>query len=149
GTSPDGMASLSGQERVDALGRGDDVRYDESTATRLGECADLVREEYQGDLRRIAEDRKRTRVTSALQKFPGIGPTGAAVFCREAQAVWPWLRPYTDKLARPGAERIGLPQAEDKRGELVQGDHLAAFAAGLTHAARDEDLADRIRHAVE
>ena len=149
GTTPEGMASLSWQERVDALGRGHYVRYDESTATRLGECADLVREEYQGDLRRIAEDRKRTRLSSALQKFPGIGPTGAAIFCREAQAVWPWLRPYTDKLARTGAERIGLPKDEDKLGELVEGDDMAAFAAGLTHAARDEDLADRIRHAVE
>src|SRR5699024_6856510 len=149
GTTPDGMAPRSRQEAVDAPGRGHDVREDERTATRHGACGAEVREEYQGDLRRIAEDRTRTRLSSALQTFPGIGPTGAAIFCREAQAVWPWLRPYTDKLARTGAERIGLPKDEDKLGELVEGDDMAAFAAGRTHAARDEDLADRIRHAVE
>lgn len=149
GTTPDGMASLSWQERVDALGRGHYVRYDESTASRLGECADLAREEYKGDLRRLAEDHKRTRLTSGLQNFPGIGPTGAAIFCREAQAVWPWLRPYTDKLARTGAESVGLPKDEDKLGDLVEDGDMAAFAAGLTRAARDEDLADRIRHAAK
>lgn len=149
GTTPDGMASLSWQERVDALGRGHYVRYDESTATRLGECADLARDEYKGDVRRLADDHKRTRLTSALQNFPGIGPTGAAIFCREAQAVWPWLRPYTDKLARAGAERVGLPKDEDELGDLVEDDDMAALAAGLTHVARDEDLADRVRRAAK
>lgn len=149
GTTPDGMASLSWQERVDALGRGHYVRYDESTATRLGECADLVRDEYKGDLRRLGESHERPRLMSGLRSFPGIGPTGAAIFCREAQAVWPWLRPYTDELARAGAERVGLPKDEDELGDLVKGDDMAALAAGLTRAARDEDLADRIRRAAE
>src|SRR5699024_10618949 len=63
GTTPDGVASLSWHDIVDALGRRHYVRYALSTATRLGECADLVREEDRGDLRRIAEDRKRTRLS--------------------------------------------------------------------------------------
>ncbi|GHC73512.1 hypothetical protein GCM10007079_07540 [Nocardiopsis terrae] len=145
-TTPDGTASLGWQGRVDALGRGHYVRYDESTATRLGECADLVRDEYRGDLRRLAEsaERDRSRLESGLRAFPGIGPTGAAMFCREAQAVWPWLRPYTDKLARSGAEQVGLPADEEKLGRLVDGEDMAALAAGLTRVARDGDLADRI-----
>ena len=38
-----------------------------------------------------------------LQEVKGIGPTGAAVFLREVQAVWPWVRPYLDDRARAGA----------------------------------------------
>lgn len=149
GTTPDGMARLSWQERVDALGRGHYVRYDESTATRLGECAELAREEYGGDLRRLTDGHERTRLMSELQRFPGVGPTGAAIFCREAQAVWPWLRPYTDELTRSGAERVGLPEDEGELGDLVEGDDMAALAAGLSRAARDEDLVDRIRERAE
>lgn len=145
GTTPDGMAQLSWQERVDALGRGHYVRYDESTATRLGECAELAQEEYKGDLRRLAGDHERTRLMSGLQRFPGVGPTGAAIFCREAQAVWPWLRPFTDKLTRAGAEHVGLPKDEGKLGDLVESGDMAALAAGLSRAARDEDLVDRVR----
>lgn len=147
GTTPAGMAALSWQERVDALGRGHYVRYDESTATRLGECADQVRDDYRGDLRRLGEsaERSRNRLESGLRDFPGIGPTGASMFCREAQAVWSWLRPYTDELARTGAEHVGLPADEEKLGRLVEGDDMAALAAGLTRVARDSDLADRVR----
>ncbi|WP_150237313.1 endonuclease [Nocardiopsis quinghaiensis] len=147
GTTPDGMAGLSWQDRVDALGRGHYVRYDESTATRLGECADRVREEYGGDLRGLGErsEQQAGRLESGLGEFPGIGPTGAAIFCREAQAVWPWLRPYTDGLVLAGAGKVGLPGDGDKLAELVEGDDIAPLAAGLARVARDDDLAGRVR----
>ncbi|MFD6950892.1 endonuclease [Nocardiopsis sp. TSRI0078] len=147
GTTPDGMAALSWQDRVDALGRGHYVRYDESTATRLGECADRVRDEYAGDLRRLGErsGHRAGPVESGLREFPGIGPTGAAMFCREAQAVWPWLRPYADGLVLTGAERVGLPKDAGRLGELVGGGDMAPLAAGLARIARDGRLADRVR----
>lgn len=90
-----GMARLTWQERVDALGRGHYVRYDESTASRLGDMAEMVQDQYKGDLRRlaIAAERDRKKASDLLQEFPGIGPTGVDIFCREAQAIWPWLRP--------------------------------------------------------
>lgn len=144
GTTPHGMAELTWQDRVDALGKGHYVRYDESTATRLGECAEQVQQDQHGDLRRLTADRDRSELMSGLQAFSGVGPTGASIFCREAQAVWPWLRPFADKLTRKGAERVGLPQAEEKLGGLVPGEDMAAFAAGLTHVARDGELADRV-----
>ncbi|MFD0776314.1 endonuclease [Streptomonospora algeriensis] len=146
GTTAEGMAELTWQQRVDALGRGHYVRYDESTATRLGECAEFARERYGGDLRRLAEEAegKRTRLTKALQEFKGVGPTGADIFCREAQQVWPWLRPYVDKLARKGADRVGLPTSAEELAELVGGDDLAAFCAGLVRIARERDLAEKV-----
>ncbi|WP_159942628.1 endonuclease [Nocardiopsis sp. FR6] len=147
GTTPDGMVALSWQDRVDALGRGRYVRYDESTATRLGRCADRVREEYRGDLRRLGEEsgRQVARLESALREFPGIGPAGAAMFCREAQAVWPWLRPYTDDHVLSGAAEVGLPEDGDALAELVRGEDMAPLAAGLARISRDGDLAERVR----
>ncbi|MFC4563029.1 endonuclease [Nocardiopsis mangrovi] len=147
GTTPRGMAGMTWRQRVKALGRGGYVRYDESTATRLGECARLLIDDYGGDLRRLAAeaDGSRARLEKGLRRFPGIGPTGAAIFCREAQAIWPWLRPYTDRRARDGAARLGLPESEARLGALVPSQDAASFAAGLATAARDDAVVARIR----
>ena len=84
-----GMAKLSWQERVDALGRAHYVLYDESTSTRLGDMAEKVMEDYDGDLRKLPQKagRDADKARELLQEFPGIGPVGAEIFCREAQAV--------------------------------------------------------------
>src|SRR5256885_16709001 len=50
--TPRAMAQATWQERVDALGRAHYVRYDESTATALGEGAQLPPDQVPGDLRR-------------------------------------------------------------------------------------------------
>jgi hypothetical protein len=146
GTTPRGMTRLSWQDRVDALGRGHYVRYDESTATRLGDMADLVLAMYAGDMRRLAEDAGEDvgRARELLQEFPGIGPTGADIFCREAQSVWPWLRPYLDDQTLKGAKRIGLPEERKKLADLVPGRDLARFAAALVRVAHDKRLADSL-----
>ena len=93
--TPERMAAASWQDRVDALSRAHYRRYDESTATALGEGAELVRSEYGGDLRRLRKnaggDPKAVR--ELLTTFPRLGPVGADIFCREAQLVWPELRP--------------------------------------------------------
>lgn len=149
GSTPDGMAELTWQQRVDALGRGHYKRYDEGTATRLGACADLVRERYGGDLRRLAEEsgHDREHLTELLCEFPGIGPTAADIFCREVQAVWPWLRPVLDRKALDAARELGLPADPDKLAKLVPEDELAAFAAGLVRVGLDRHLADEVRSA--
>ena len=47
------MRDATWQQRVDALGRGHYVRYDESTATALGNGAQLLLDRYHGDLRKL------------------------------------------------------------------------------------------------
>jgi len=47
------MRQASWQDRGDALGRGHYRRYDERTATMLGDAADLCLERWHGDLRRL------------------------------------------------------------------------------------------------
>lgn len=141
-----GLARLTWQQRVDALGRAHYVRYDESTSSRLGDMAEMVMDKYGGDLRRLppAAERDVGRARELLQEFPGIGPVGADIFCREAQAMWPWLRPYLDDLALRGAERLGLPTDPKRLADMVPERELAAFAAALVRVARDKKLADQL-----
>lgn len=139
--TPRGMREASWQERVDALGRGHYVRYDESTATALGNGAELIITEYRGDLRRMwrAAGGSGEELRRLLRRVPRMGPTGASIFCREAQAVWPGLRPYLDGKALDGARRLGLPDDPDQLASLVPGEDLARFAAALVRTAlRDE-----------
>ncbi|GAA4328578.1 endonuclease [Klenkia terrae] len=136
-TTPDHMLEASWQDRVDALGRGHYRRYDERTSRQLGDLATQVRDRSDGDLRRLDTeiDGVADRVAVELQKFPGFGPTGAQVFLREAQAVWPWLRPHLDDRALRGAERVGLPTDRPALADLVGGDDLARFTAGLVRVS--------------
>ena len=149
GGTPHGMSRLTWQERVDALGRGHYVRYDESTASRLGDTAEIVQDRYRGDLRRLAIEAGRDprKAAELLREFPGIGPTGVDIFCREAQAIWPWLRPYVDGQVRKGAERLGLPTDASALASQVPDKDLARLSAALVRVARDKRLADAVRAA--
>lgn len=145
--SPRRMLEVSWQERVDALGRAHYVRYDESTATALGEGAQLLLDDYRGDVRRM-----RTRAdgdVGALRKLlcelPRLGAVGADIFCREAQHVWPELRPYLDRKALQGAAAVGLPKNADTLAGLVRPEDLARLSAALVRVGLDKKLAERVR----
>jgi hypothetical protein len=144
-TTPRAMAEARWQDRVDAPGRAHYKRYDEQTATALGESAEMVLERYSGDLRELREEagREPAEITKRLRKFSRVGPVGADIFCREAQAVWPELRPYLDKKALDGAERVGLPAQPAELARLA-GDDVALFAAALVRVALDRKLADEV-----
>src|SRR5699024_10843238 len=76
--TPQRMVEATWQQPDDALGRGHYRRYDESTATRLGDGARLLLDTYLGDLRRLRDAADDTAgILRRLQDFPGIGPTGA------------------------------------------------------------------------
>jgi hypothetical protein len=145
--TPDKMAAASWQDRVDALSRAHYRRYDESTATALGEGAELLRREYGGDLRRLRKkaDGDPKAVRELLKAFPRLGPVGADIFCREAQLVWPELRPSLDRKVLDGAGRLGLPTDARKLAALVPDDELARTAAALVRVALDDDLAEKVR----
>lgn len=142
-TTPAGMLKLSWQDRVDALGRAHYVRYDESTATALGRGAELIRDRYRGDLRRMrqAAGGDVAELERRLREIPRLGPTGAAIFCREVQAVWPELRPYLDRRALDGAERLDLPTDPGALARQVDSDDLARLAAALVRVSLDRQLA--------
>ncbi|GAA4930006.1 endonuclease [Streptomyces coeruleoprunus] len=141
------MKDASWQERVDALGEGGYRRYDERTSTQLGKAAELVLDEWGGDLRRLhaeaGDDPDRLR--ELLEEVPGIGPAGADIFLREAQAVWPRLSPYLDDRALKGAERLGLPKDPDRLAGLVNRKELPSLAAALVRAALDRHVVEDVR----
>lgn len=121
------------QQRVSVLGRAGYRRYDESTARYLEQLCDRLLEDYDGDLRRLRDeaDGEPPKIRQALQRFDRIGPTGADIFCREAQLVWPSLRPYFDRRALAGAKTLDLPTDAAKLAAQVAPDEVAALAAAL------------------
>jgi endonuclease III len=147
---PQRMAQATWQQRVDALGRGGYRRYDERTATQLGDAAGLLSERWGGDLRRLRReaDGDVSELRRLLQEFPGIGPAGADIFLREAQGVWPEAAPYLDTKALQGAERLDLPKDPERLTELAGDTDPAVLAAALVRAAVDKGVAeDTLRRA--
>ncbi|GAA2957799.1 MULTISPECIES: endonuclease [Streptomyces] len=145
--SPRRMADATWQQRVDALGEGGYRRYDERTATQLGDGAELLLDAYGGDLRRLRRDADgdTDALRSGLRRFPGMGPAGADIFLREAQVVWPEVAPYLDSKALQGAERLGLPTSPTGLRRLAEGREPAVLAAALVRAALDKDVVDSVR----
>ncbi|MEU7061604.1 endonuclease [Streptomyces sp. NPDC046197] len=147
---PRRMAGADWQERVDALGRSGYRRYDERTATQLGDGAVLIAERWGGDLRRLREeaDGRVPELRRLLQEVPGLGPAGADIFLREVQRVWPEVAPYLDAKALSGAERLGLPKGPDRLVESAGDTEPAVLAAALVRASLDRKLAeDCLSHA--
>ncbi|HEY5835829.1 endonuclease [Streptomyces sp.] len=144
---PSRMAEATWQQRVDALGRGGYRRYDERTATQLGAGAELMRERYRGDLRRLHQrthgDVAETR--RALLGFPGLGPTGADIFLREVQSVWPEVAPSLDDKTLEGARRLGLPDSPAALLRLAGDTDPAVLAAALVRVSLDKRAAERIQ----
>ncbi|MEU3337029.1 endonuclease [Streptomyces sp. NPDC006668] len=147
---PRRTAEADWQERVDALGRGGYRRYDERTATQLGEGAELLLDRWGGDLRRMREeaDGDVGELRRLLREIPGIGPAGADIFLREVQGVWPEVGPYLDRKALDGAERLGLPKDPDRLVKLAGDTQPAVLAVALVRAALDKEVAeDSLRRA--
>lgn len=134
------------QQRVDALGRAHYKRYDEQTATALGAGAELLMHDYGGDLRRLRDEAggKPKEIIRLLRRFSRLGPVGADIFCREAQLVWPELRPYLDKKALSGAGKVGLPADAHRLAQLVDDTRLAELAAALVRVSLTPSLARKV-----
>jgi hypothetical protein len=145
--TPRAMRDASWQDRVDALGRGHYRRYDERTATMLGDGAALLLDRWHGDLRRLRDEAggEPSRIAALLTEFPGIGPAGADIFLREVQAVWPQVVPYTDQRVRDGAEAVGLPQSGKDLSTLAgSAPRLARLAAALVRVSRSSRTAAEV-----
>jgi hypothetical protein len=142
--TPAAMQDASWQDRVDALGRGHYRRYDESTATMLGDAAAQVSAEWHGDLRRLrdAADGDAQRIGKLLTGFPGIGPAGASIFLREVQEAWPSVAPYADARVSAGAARVGLPDDHDRLGAVLSDSgRPARLAAALVRVSLSREAA--------
>jgi len=149
--TPSAMLEASWQDRVDAVGRGHYRRYDERTATMLGDGAQLCLDRWQGDLRRLHGEATgdAAALHQLLTEFPGIGPTGADIFLREVQAVWRDIAPFADRKVADGAKRLHLPSAAADLAALTSTDRLAPLMSALVRVARDRKAADAVLAASE
>ncbi|MFL6162970.1 MAG: endonuclease [Jatrophihabitantaceae bacterium] len=144
--TPQRMCQASWADRMAALGRAHYRRYDESTASRLGDGAQLLIDRYQGDLRRLVQraNHDTGRVAELLQEFPGVGPLGAAIFLREAQTVWTWARPYLDDRVAAAAEQFGLPHTARGLASAAGTADLSRLSAALIRASTEREVYERV-----
>lgn len=135
--TPQRMCDATWQQRVEALDRGRCTRYDERTATALGKGAHLLLDRYHGDLRRMRAkaDGDLDELRDLLTEVPNLSPVGADVFCREAQLVWPELRPYVDDEVVGAARKLGLPTDPVRLTQHVEGHDIARLTAAVIRSA--------------
>jgi endonuclease III len=140
--TPQSVLSSDRADMIRAFGRAHYVRYDESSATRLVDIATAVRDGYGGDLRKLGTHDVKSTARS-LKQFKGIGDTGADIFLREVQDVWPWARPYFDERALTAARQLGLPTDADELSALAPRKN-AKLAAALVRVSLDDELRDKV-----
>jgi endonuclease III len=135
------MARTSWEERVRVLNEHGYARYDERTATMLGDGCELLLDRYDGDLRRLREaaGREPAKERRLLKELKGIGDVGVDIFFREAQVAWEELFPFADERALQAAGRLGLDR--DAKA-LARGHDRRSFArlvAGLVRTDLEKD----------
>jgi len=142
-TTPRKMAQSTWEQRVSVLNANGYARYDESTARMLGDTAEMLLSEYDGDLRKLraAANRMPGKERRLLKDFKGIGDVGVNIFFREAQLAWPELYPFADKAALTAAKHIGLGNSAEALAALVDRDAFPRLVAALVrlHLAKAYD----------
>ncbi|MDP7734846.1 endonuclease [Mycobacterium paragordonae] len=143
--TPKAVLAADRRTMIEAFGRAHYVRYDESSATRLRDIAEHVRDEFGGDLRRIADrsDHNPPQAARMLKQFKGIGDTGADIFLREVQDVWTWVRPHFDDRATAAAKALQLPADPAKLSAFAPRSN-ARLAAALVRASLDDQVGLRV-----
>lgn len=138
------MAEATWEERTRVLNRNGYARYDESASHQLAEASRHLSETYDGDIRHLREaaDHFPDRERALLQKIKGIGPVGADIFLREAQAGWDELVPYLDERVRRTAGELGLPTSPPQFLDLVDRADLPRLVAALVRVRQERDTGD-------
>lgn len=140
------MNESTWEERTKVLNQAGYARYDESTSRMLGESAQMLLEQYNGDLRILREKAGAKPQTERrlLKEFKGLGDVGVDIFFREVQLVWDELYPFLDKHALDAADQLGLPRDPGTLAKMVPREDFPRFATALAEVARQRD-ADTIR----
>jgi hypothetical protein len=139
--SPRKLAESTWEQRVKALNEAGYTRYQERTATMLGDLTEHLLERYGGDLRRLREEAEREPKAERrlLKEFKGLGDVGVDIFFREAQVAWEELFPFADRRALDAAGRLKLPKDPGKLADLVGAADYARLVAALVRVELDDD----------
>ncbi|GIF52849.1 hypothetical protein DFJ67_4500 [Asanoa ferruginea] len=141
-TTPKAMAGADEHTLWHALAAGHYIRYGGPAVAQLTAGAQLLLDRWHGDLRRMhgAAYGDRAQLRDSLMEFPGIGPTGADIFLREVQAIWPDVHPYLDPRVTEAAKAVDLPSNPDRLAGLVTPERLPALAAAVLRGSHDKTL---------
>lgn len=120
-TTPRKLVAAPWSQRARILNEAGYARYDERTATMLGDTAQLLLDRYHGDLRELREEAERQpqRERRLLKEFSGLGDVGVDIFFREVQVIWDELAPFADRRALAGARWLRLPANAQSLARLV------------------------------
>jgi hypothetical protein len=141
--TPQAMAESSWDERVAALNDAGYTRYQERTATMLGDTVQLVLDRWDGDLRKLRDEagREPRRERTLLKQAKGLGDVGVDIFFREVQVGWNELIPFADKRALAAARRIELGADARELRRLARDDReFARIVAALVRVGLDNDF---------
>lgn len=136
------MAESHWEERVDALNAAGYTRYQERTATMLGDLAEFAEGRWDGDLRKLREEAGRDprRERDLLTELKGLGDVGVDIFFREAQIAWKELRPFADRRALDASTELGLGGDARALEKLASGPkQFVSLVAALVRTALDSD----------
>ena len=143
-TSPRALVDTTWEQRVRVLNQHGYARYDESTARILADSCHFLLDTYDGDVRaiRAAADHNGDREHELLLQIKGIGPVGADIFLREAQAGWDELVPYVDARARQTARELGLPGDPRRLLAQVEREEFPRLVAAIVRSRLEHDTED-------
>jgi hypothetical protein len=86
--NPDAVLAAGWDKLVELLDEAHYVRYDFSTATKLLDVCQEVKQRYGTVKRLIAAAKTSAELDAGLQKFKHIGPVTARIFTREIAPIW-------------------------------------------------------------
>ncbi|RHZ51387.1 uncharacterized protein CDV56_105004 [Aspergillus thermomutatus] len=136
------LGESSWEERTMVLKEGGYNRYREQGATNLGDLADFINGQYDGDLnnllRKAGNDRKKTR--DLIKEIKGLGDLGVDLFLNNVQSVWPSMAPFVDARSLKTADEIGISTDLEAIYESLDRDsmRMSRLANGLSHVRLDK-----------
>ncbi len=86
--SPDKVLEAGWDELVRLLDEAHYVRYDFSTATKLLEVCQELKQRYGNMTKLMVQSRRSSDLSARLQEFKHIGPVTARIFTREVAPIW-------------------------------------------------------------
>lgn len=86
--TPDAVLDAGWDRLVAVLDRGHYVRYDFSTATKLLEICQALKERYGSLACLLSQARSERELAGRLRQFKGIGPVTTRIFLRGMRGTW-------------------------------------------------------------
>jgi hypothetical protein len=137
------MAGTTWDQRVAELNDAGYARYQERTATMLGDLSELLLERWDGDLRQLREEAGRDprQERTLLKQVKGLGDVGVDIFFREIQATWSEVAPFADRRALRASQQLGLGGSAEELRRLAGSDReVTRLVAALVRAGFENDL---------